>query len=554
MLLSLSIKNYALIEDLNLDFSNGFTVITGETGAGKSILIKSIELLTGTRADSSAVRSGCSICTISASFEFKDIQISDFLNNLSIPADDNVLLIRRTIENAGKSKAFVNDVPVNLSSLSKLGELLIDFHNQDEKHSLLDIDTQLSILDKEIPDIADLLAKTKNLYLRVKDITSKIEAINLSDAQRERKIDLFSFQLQEIEEANLEPGEEEILESSLPKLKNAEKIAQLSEEVIAVLYSGDNAALNNILKAKKNIESINSLGADASEAVSLIEQSYYQAEEAYREVEGILSKTDLDPEKLNEALERAELIKKLKKKYGQSIEEILNYKEEIENELKSLNDYKANTGKLEKDLEEASKELNCACEKISKKRQKAALIFSENTKNNLLELDIKNAIFDVKFDKKEPSANGFDSVEFMFCANKGEKVLPLRNSASGGELSRVLLAIELSSKLHSDQTTIFDEIDTGTGGKTGEKIGSKLAELSKKKQVLSITHLAQVAAFADTHIKIYKETIESRTYTKAKVLTPEEHTQEIARMISGEKITESAVNHAKDLISSSKSK
>lgn len=311
--------------------------------------------------------------------------------------------------------------------------------------------------------------------------------------------------------------------------------------------------MESISKAKKNIETINNLGADASEELSLIEQAYYQVEEAYRGVEEILAKTDPDPEKLNNAMERMELIKKLKKKYGSSISEILNYRDKVETELKSLSEYKQNTEKLEKELEEKNNELLDVCEKISKKRKKAALLFSKSVIKELQELEIKNALFEVKFDTKEPSANGYDSVEFMFCANKGEKILPLRNTASGGELSRVLLAIELSSKLNTDQTSIFDEIDTGTGGKTGGQIGKKLFELSSKKQVFSITHLAQVAAFAKTHIKIYKETENLRTFTKAKVLTENEHIEEIARMISGEKITSSAIEHAKDLIKGPKS-
>ncbi|MCL1901486.1 MAG: DNA repair protein RecN [Endomicrobia bacterium] len=551
MLLNLNIKNYALIEDLSIEFGNGFTVISGETGAGKSILVKSIELLTGARADSSNIRSGCSICTISASFEFKNPQIKDFLDSLSIPLDDgNAILIRRTIESTGKSKAYINDSQVSVSSLAALGNLLIDFHNQDEKHSLLNTDSQLEILDKAA-QTGELKEKAGQTYEKVKDIKSKIEAINLSDSERERKIDLYSFQLQEIEDAKLENGEDSKLESELPKLKNAEKISSLCEEAVTLLYSGENPALSAIIKAKKNIEAINSLGADASEALSLIEQSYYQAEESYREVENILSETEIDPEKLNETVERIELIKKLKKKYGSTISEIAQYQNEIEQELKALQDYKENTGKLDRELQIHTKHLRDICEKISQKRKKAAVDFCKAAVAELEDLGMKNAVFEISFKQKEPSANGCDEIEFMFSANKGEKILPLKNTASGGELSRVLLAIEVSSKLKSDQTTIFDEIDTGTGGKTGEKIGKKLSQLAKNKQVFSITHLAQVSAFAQTHIKIYKEIYDSRTYTKAKALTNDEHIEEIARMISGEKVTKSAVEHAKDLIKTS---
>ncbi|MDR1941005.1 MAG: DNA repair protein RecN [Endomicrobium sp.] len=553
MLTNLSIKNYALIEDLNIDFHAGFTAITGETGAGKSILIKSIELLTGARADSSAIRAGCSICAISAVFECENVEINSFLENLSIPLNDNAaILLRRTVENTGKSKAFINDSPVNLSTLSSLGELLINFHDQNEKHSLLSRESQLEILDGEIPDILPLLQEAKELYGHVEEIKAALEAFNMSEAQRERKIDLYSFQLQEINDANLEPGEDDKIENELPKLKNAEKISTLAGETVSLLYGEDGSALAKITKAKKNIENINNYGADAAEALSLIEQSFYQAQEAYREIESILAKTDLNPEKFNAALERAELIKKLKKKYGSTIEEILNYADLTQKELRLLKGYEENSEKLEKELAKKTENLSRLCAQITQKRKKAAQAFCKAVTKELSRLEINDAVFDIQFTTKEPSANGSDSVEFMFCANRGEKILPLASTASGGELSRVLLAIEIASKSQSSKsrTVIFDEIDTGTGGKTGEKIGRQLLLLAGKKQVFLITHLAQTAAFSNNHIKIYKETQNLRTFTKAKILTADEHIEEIARMISGQTITKSAIEHAKDLINS----
>ncbi|MDR3112829.1 MAG: AAA family ATPase, partial [Endomicrobium sp.] len=378
MLLNLSVKNYALIEDLNIDFSTGFSVITGETGAGKSILIKSIELLCGARADSSAVRSGFAFCAISGIFECKDEKIQNFLKSLSIQLnDDETLVLRRTVENAGRSKAFINDCPVSVSMLSEIGSMLIDFHAQDEKHSLLNPDSQLNILDEEIADISPLIEKTAWLYAKANQIKNAIEAAQMSKEQRERKIDLYSFQLQEIKDAGLDPKEEEKLESELPLLKNAEKISLLSQEASSLLYSRENSAISQIEKAKKNIENINNYGANASEALSLIEQSLAQAREAYREIENIISKTDLNPDRLNSALERAELIKKLKKKYGKNIEEILNYASQIETELKTFQNYGENNERLAKELEDTDAQLKDICKKISAKRQKAASVFCQ---------------------------------------------------------------------------------------------------------------------------------------------------------------------------------
>jgi DNA repair protein RecN (Recombination protein N) len=547
----LSVKNYALIEDLSINFSDGFTVITGETGSGKSILIESIELITGKKADLSLIRSGYQECIITANFEYNNPKITDFLNRFSIPLEDNIILIRRTIELSGKSKVFINDAQVSLSVLSGLGQLLIDFHNQDQRHSLLNLDFQLEILDSRIDQIKFLLNKCSILQSKVKRLEANLEAMNMSEIDRLRKVDLYSFQIKEIQEAKLKIGEDKELEEALPKLKNAEKIVNLSKEVVSTLYLCENATLSNILKVKKNIEAINAYGVDASEALSLIEQAYYQAEEAYRGIELILSKTKLDPEVLNSSMERLEVIEKIKKKYGSTIEAVLEYKNKIEQELNSLNNYQENSSKVKEELVNDKDRLMKVCKSISEKRKKFALDFKKLVQEKLFDLEIKNAIFDIKFDKKEPSENGFDVIEFMFCANKGEKILPLRNTASGGELSRVLLAIDLASQIKSDQTTVFDEIDTGTSGRAGEKIGEKLFELSTKKQVFAITHLAQVSAFAKTHIKIYKEIEKSRTYTKAIVLNNEEHIEEVARMISGKNITDSALKHAKALISSS---
>ncbi|MDR0618100.1 MAG: DNA repair protein RecN [Endomicrobium sp.] len=551
MLTQLSIKNYALIEDLSINFSKGFTVITGETGSGKSILIKSMELVTGKRAELSSIRSGCNECLITANFEYNNPKITDFLNRFSIPLEDNIILIRRTIELSGKSKAFINDVQVSLSVLSGLGQLLIDFHDQYERHSLLDLDFQLEVLDSKVDQIKLLLSKCSILQSNVKRLKAKLEAMNMSEIDRLRTVNLYSFQIKEIQEAKLRVGEDEELEEELPKLKNVRKISDLAKEVISILYSCENATLTNILKVKKNIETMNTYGANTSEALSLIEQAYYQTEEAYRGIELILSKTKLDPELLNSYMERLELIKRLKKKYGSTIETILEYKNKTEEELNALNNYQENSSKVKEDLVKETERLTQVCETISQKRKKVAIGFKKLIQEKLFDLEIKNAIFDIKFDKREPSENGFDVVEFMFCANKGEKVLPLKNTASGGELSRVLLAIELASQIKSDQTTVFDEIDTGTSGRTGEKIGEKLFELSTKKQVFAITHLAQVSAFAQTHIKIYKEIEKSRTYTKAVMLSQEEHIEEVARMISGKNVTDFALEHARDLILSS---
>ncbi|MDR0486141.1 MAG: DNA repair protein RecN [Elusimicrobiota bacterium] len=553
MINSLSIKNYALIDDLNLEFGAGFIVITGETGSGKSILLEAMELLAGARADMSAVRSGSAICSISGSFTYQNAEISAFLDELGIPVEDNTVVIRRVIESAeGRSKAFINDAPVNVSTLQTLGRKLINFHSQDEKYELNSPQNQLAFLDSRIDENAPRLAKAASVYEEISELKRELESLNLSEAERERKMDLYSFQIEEINQADLRSGDEEKIAAELPALKNAEKISEVCALTDSLLYSGDNPVLSQLSKVQKNIENLISLGTPAQEALSLVQQSYYQIDETRREIEDIAAKTDINPQTLNAALEREELIKKMKKKYGRDISEILQYRDKIQKEFEALNNSEGNIKNIEAAIEEKTSLLTALSAEISEARKKEAANLCGYVKDELAELDIPNAVFEISFDKKPLSASGFDKIEFMFCANKGEEILPLRNCASGGEMSRVMLALELSSRLNADQTAVFDEIDAGTGGKAGGKIGKKLETLSKEKQVFSVTHLAQVCAFSDSHIKIYKDDNDLRTRTKAEILPPQEHIKEIARMISGEQVTESALSHAKNLIGLSK--
>lgn len=548
MLTTLSIKNYVLIEDINIDFISGLTVITGETGAGKSILMGALDLLTGSRADQSLVRLGASACVISAVFDISKLNdIQKALNALSIDCDDNTLNVRRVIDTSGKSKAFINDTPVNISTLAAIGKHLIDFHGQDEKHFLFDNDYQLQVVDGLCKNSADL-EKLSQIYGEYKTIENKIKALEMSDAERAKKIDLYDFQLTEISEAALTLGEDVLLEESLPSLKNAEKIALVADQIANALYRGENTVMQNLSKIIKNTDELISLGAKAETALESANNAYYQAEEAYAQVNDILKNTNADPEALDNAQIRLELIKKLKRKYGATIEEILNYKTQLETELKNLNDYDANTQELNEELAKLHKQMGTLCLKISAARKSAAAKLSKKVVAELADLEMPKAEFDIEFTRKEITENGFDYIEFMFNANVGQKMSPLKNTASGGELSRVLLGLVSAIGAGEHHTIIFDEIDTGTGGKAGQKIGEKLFNIAVNRQTFAITHIPQVAVFADTHVKIYKAALGGKTITKTETLSSEEHIKEIARMISGEHITDSALKHAKELI------
>ncbi|MCL2389697.1 MAG: DNA repair protein RecN, partial [Elusimicrobia bacterium] len=321
-----------------------------------------------------------------------------------------------------------------------------------------------------------------------------------------------------------------------------------AEQTTQTLYHSENSVMGSLSKIQKNIETLVALGANAGDALESANSAYYQAEEIYSQINSILKNINTDPQALDNTQIRLELIKKLKKKYGATIEEILNYKIFLETELKNLNDHDANTQALSEELSKLHAQMETICQKISKQRVAAALNLAKKVIIELADLEMPKAEFEIAFSKKEISPDGFDHIEFMFNANVGQKLSPLKNTASGGELSRVMLALLSALGKGEHHTIIFDEIDTGTGGKAGQKIGEKLYNLSKLRQTFAITHIPQVAAFADTHVKIYKDLAGGKTLTKTEVLSEAEHIKEIARMISGEHITDSALNHAKELI------
>ncbi|MGE4384305.1 MAG: DNA repair protein RecN [Endomicrobiaceae bacterium] len=550
MLNGISVKNYALIEDISIDFHKGLTVITGETGAGKSIIIDSIDLILGSRAAASVIRTGTQICTIIANFDISEnIKAKETLTKIGIEFDSDII-IRRQIELSGKSKAFINDMPVSINALSNIGKYLIDFYAQQKSNMLFDSQYQRQILDN-IAGNKQLLKNLSDKYYISEQLKNKKNSIETSNSEREKLLDMYNYQVSEIETACLSIDDEIIISTELPKLKNAEKIQNLTSEICSVLYKEDKSVLDNLSKIIKQIHILGELGINTSSLEKTINDAFLQIDDVYRETENISKNVDSNPESLNNMMEKQQTIKKLKSKYGNSIEEILSLKDSLKLKIKELNEYDFNIEKLNKEIEISENEVINICEKISSNRKKTAKILSENITKELEDLNMKNVQFKIEMQKQEITHYGYDNIEFMFSANKGEKLYPLSLVASGGEISRVMLALATTiSNNYNIQTVIFDEIDTGTSGKTGEKIGKKLKNLSKNKQIISISHLAQIASNADTHIKIYKEIKDGRNVTKAKILNSKEHIEEIAKIISGEKITEYAIKHAEELIKS----
>ena len=552
MITSLNIRNYALIENLNIDFTKGLTVITGETGAGKSIIIDSIDLLLGQRANSSIIRTGANSCVISATFDIsKNIKAKNVLAELSIDYE-NEIIIRRQIDISAKSKAYINDIPVSVSSLSNIGKYLVDFYAQNKSNMLFEESYQRQIIDI-IAGNCNLLNKLSVKYDELEKLNSKKEDIEKSNTDREKILDLYKYQIQEIKKANLSINEEENIEKDLPKLKNAEKIQNITKEMILILYKQDNSIIDNLSTIAKQIDLLQKYGINVDNISKNINLSISQLDDVYREIEEIYNGIDVSSEALDLMLERQQLIKKLKSKYGKTIQGIINYCMDLEEKIKTLENYDINIEKVQKEIDELLKEIIKICEEISSNRKKASCHISKKIMMELEDLNMKNSQFEIALEKTEITRTGFDKLEFMFSANKGEKLYPIALVASGGEISRLMLALSTTiSENYNVDTIIFDEIDTGTSGKTGDKIGKKLKSLSKNRQVISISHLAQIASSANNHIKIYKETQQDRNITKAKILNQKERIEEIAKIISGEQITEHALKHAEEMLNCNK--
>ncbi len=548
MLTALSVKNYALIENITINFKEGLTVITGETGAGKSIIMDSIDLLLGARASTSIIRTGATFCSVVAEFDIsKNFNVKKMLTDLSIDVSDEII-IRRQIDVAGKNKAFINDVSVSVNTLSNIGKYLVDFYAQHKSNMLFEQSYQRQIVD-EMANNNSLLEELSEKYDKFEELKKQKEEIEKANTDRERLLDLYKYQINEINKANLNSDEEGQIDQELPKLKNAEKIKNVTNEMLSILYKQDHSVTDNLSIINKQISLLEKYGVNVESISENISSAISEIDDAYKEIEDLSNNLDASPEKLDSMQERQQLIKKLKSKYGKDIEELIDYGKELEEKVKNLENYEINIDKIQNEIEAVLKEIIKICTQISDKRKKTAKKTSKEIVSELSDLNMKNSQFEIEIKEGDISRTGFDDLEFMFSANKGEQLYPLADVASGGEISRVLLALStVISNSYNVDTIVFDEIDTGTSGKTGEKIGKKLKSLSKQRQIISISHLAQIASFADNHIKIYKEAENGRNITKAKDLNDKERVEEIAKIISGEKVTEHAIKHAEELL------
>lgn len=555
MLLSLNIHNFALIEDVQLDFEKGFNVFTGETGAGKSILIDAFGILLGNRASIEYLRKGTNSYWIQAVFDICNLQeLQLYLDSVGIDTEDDTLYLKRRVLASGKSQAIVNGVPTPLTIIKRISQYLVDIHGQHQNHALLRPDSPLKIIDLYIADeIEEDLNDFRDIYIKYNEKKQELENLLKQNEARTRNLDSLTWEINEIESAKLKVEEEEELKLKSKKYSNSNKIMESLREAYNNLNGNEinNFGVLDVLNSVKyNIESILKYDESFKETYKIIETAWINLEDARQNLSNCISENNFNPSDLESIQERLDIIYRLKKKYGSDIDEILNYCELAKNKRNSLYILDKTIGEKEKDVNVLKGKLDNAADILSKKRKKHAIDFSNRVKTHISDLAMKNAEFSAVFKKKDRyNLDGMDEVTFYFNANVGQDAKPLEKIASGGELSRLALAIKtvLLEKNHVP-TMIFDEIDAGIGGVTAEKMAEKIAIISEYRQVLCITHLAQIAVFADSHIYIEKIVEDGMTKTKLHKLENVEIVDEITRMSLGSANTKIAKDNAKQLL------
>ncbi|WHY65646.1 DNA repair protein RecN [Neobacillus sp. SuZ13] len=553
MLAELSIKNFAIIENLSVTFSKGLTVLTGETGAGKSIIIDAIHLLVGGRGSAEFVRHGEERAEIEGLFQLEDSNhpvISKALE-FGIDVDEGMVILRRDISHSGKSICRVNGKLVTISTLREIGSTLVDIHGQHEHQELMDESRHLTLLDQfGADDIYPSQGEYLQVFRRYEQTLQRLKALSENDQQTAHRLDLISFQLDEIQNANLKINEDEELFEEKRKLNNFERVFEALQSSHTALQ-GEQKGLDWISMVMGHLEdaaSIDSAYKDIYEAVS---NSYYQLEDAARSLRTELDALEFDPQRLHEIEDRLNEINRLKRKYGKTIDEILEYAGKIEEEIETLQNKETHISELEKELASIKKDLMLEAKQLTEIRLKWADKLTKLIHKELKELYMEKTVFEIRFESNtmQFTKNGVDHVEFYISTNPGEPLKPLSKVASGGELSRIMLALKSIFSQHQGVTSIiFDEVDTGVSGRVAQSIAEKIYKVASLSQVLCISHLPQVAAMADTHLFISKVIKGGRTKTSVTPLQLEDKINEIGRMISGSEITDLTKKHAEELL------
>ncbi len=559
MLRELHIKNFSIIDDATIEFGSGLNVLTGETGAGKSVIIHALSLALGERAGGDFIRSGEKEAVVEAFFDIAPESLSPpalrFLRDNAVDFEDG-LILRRVITAQGRSRAYVNGSMVNLQTLSDISRNIIDVHGQYEHQSLLSPESQLDLLDA-YGGHAALREEVGGIFEKLCTLKQRTAELRREDRDRARRLDILRFQIDEIEAAGLTPGEDEQLSEELKILDSAGRLAELANEAYEAVYSSDSSCITTLSKVVKALGEIASIDARAGEALKSVEEALPLLEETGYFLRDYRDSLDFDPQRLGQVHERLELIKKLAGKYGDGIDEILRYKENAVTELEDLRHTGERLETYRAELERLKCSLTEKARLLSEKRKESAGKIEREVVARLSELSMPGTEFSVRMthekgedttDGLRASRTGIDNIEFLISPNIGEEPRPLSKTASGGELSRVMLALKvILAKEDKISVLVFDEIDAGIGGMTAETVGRKLKGLASYHQVICITHLPQIAAFADRHLRIQKRVSGDRTTVEISTVEKEERTEEVARMLSGG-ISEVSIRHAREIL------
>lgn len=558
MIRHLHIENYALIEHLDLDLHHGFSVITGETGAGKSIIIGAIGLLMGQRADLRAIKTGAKRCVVEIEFDVRNYGMESFFEENDLDYDDGCCIIRRELTVAGKSRAFINDTPVQLALLKEIGEVLIDVHSQHKNLLLGKENFQMSTLDI-LAQNDELLAEYRSKYTEYKMLKKKLEDAAANAKSSKEEEDFLRFQLDQLTEADLHEGEQEELEEEQDKLEHAEEIKKSLYGASACLQAdGDSAdVLSLIRQGISELHSISSVYPAAGELAERMDSCYIELKDVSGELEGMADDVEYNPQRLERVVNRLNTIYTLQKKHDvETVGELLTLQKELEDKLQDIDGSGERVEHLKLEVEVSRAEALVLAEKLSAARSQAAVRMENDMRDKLLPLGMPNVQFrcEVIPDENLLAENGYDQVQFLFNANKSGELKPVSQVASGGEIARVMLAIKaLIAGAVKLPTIIFDEIDTGVSGSVAEKMALMMKGMGQQnRQVISITHLPQIAACGRHHYKVYKEDTDDATLSHIVELNEEERVEELAHMLSGETLTQAAIDNAKALLNNSK--
>ncbi len=544
----LRIKNLALVEELEWQIAPGFTAITGETGAGKSIIIGALQLLLGERADKSLIRTGADTCTAEAIFTGKELQkLNPQLIEAGVEPSTDDLIIKRTLSAAGNNRQFINGSPTTLSILKNVGDALVDLHGPHDHQSLLSPDKQLDLLDS-FARAEEQVEEYRKHFRQLETLAAEHTALNTAETAREQELDLLRHQITEIDSANLVADEEDEIEKRYKLSSSSKRLIELASAAANKLSEADESVLSQLAETQRLLRELEKIDISTAELSSEHAAAVVQLSEIARSLSDYAEKLDLDPEQLAALEQRVSLFETLKRKYGGSIAEVIEFGRRAAERMQKIEGRDAELERLTKEIEKVRGQMNRAGDALRKLRAKAAPKLSETIRKNLADLGFRQSEFEAKLSAlDEPRASGFDSVELLFSPNPGEPLKPLRAIASSGEISRLMLAIKSALAAHDAiPLLVFDEIDTNVGGEIAHAVGAKMQTLGREHQLICITHLAPVAAAASSHFVVTKDVVRGRTFSNLQEVAGKARREEIARMLGGK--SESALQLAASLL------